>query len=153
MTPNDLRIDEPTGDDWKDLRKMLDMGPLTTERERVRQAIVAIGLLRAERDAAQDEWNDEQYDKCRDKLIAAGAADSFDGYSVSVLSECLGQIIAERDAARAALVVPIPEEGRWAYETNCAVQGVSPCWTVLSLSQQVKWSAAALACKNRREVA
>jgi hypothetical protein len=93
--------DEPTGEDWKDLRKMLDMGPLTTERERVRQAIVAIGLLRAACDAAHE---------------------------------------------------PIPEEGRWAYETYCAVQGVAPCWHAIPLAIQQKWVDAALACKNRREV-
>jgi chromosome segregation ATPase len=40
--------DEPTGDDWKELRKELDMGPLTTDRERVRAACAEIAKLRAE---------------------------------------------------------------------------------------------------------
>jgi hypothetical protein len=46
--PNSMiHDDEPTGDDWKDMRKVLDMGPLTTERHRLREAIDVITRLRA----------------------------------------------------------------------------------------------------------
>jgi hypothetical protein len=96
-------------------------------------------------------WLEEQYEKCRDRLLAAGAKESFDDYSVSVLSECIDQIITERDDARAAIQVPVPEEGRWAYETSCLVQGVAPCWHAISVAQQEKWAACAKECRVRRD--
>jgi hypothetical protein len=47
--------EEPTGDDWKYLRKALDLGPLVSERERVREAVRQINDLKATITSLNDE--------------------------------------------------------------------------------------------------
>jgi hypothetical protein len=46
---NPPKCQGPTGDDWKDLRKALGLGPLVSEGARVREAVRQINDLKAKR--------------------------------------------------------------------------------------------------------
>jgi uncharacterized small protein (DUF1192 family) len=109
MLPGDETIcqeshdDDPTGDDWKELRKELDMGPLTTCRERVRAACAEIARLRAEL-AAMTERAEKAERGFKNLRDGSGVADEIQRWQKAE---------AERDAAMALLREAHDELDRW----------------------------------------
>jgi hypothetical protein len=104
--------EEPTGDDWRDLRKALDLGPLVSERDRVREAVRKISDYKAKMDAYEatiDSLNNErtalhlgadERDQLRAELEFADecARKSNDEHSAT-----RARLVDERDEARAEL--------------------------------------------------
>jgi hypothetical protein len=86
LKPWPVGNEEPTGDDWKDLRKALDLGPLVGERERVREAVRQINDLKATITSLNDErtalhLGADERDQLRAELAEAK----------ELLAECWGQ--------------------------------------------------------------